>query len=1001
MMKFNILLFNRMNILTKVLDKILKSKAFNITTVFSLFLAFIISMTTSTFAQVNVASPANWLYPDGNLKGTKNIPAASDAQDPGDFIIKWSTPEISGDITPLIGNIINNPKIVDDFPWAPNEITGVIGDKLLVIDAAGRIHDKTALPPYVSEVSVLFDSLANNISDRIREPVVVGLATSEFENKEDSLAFAYLAGFDHSADSVKLLKRLAIDLRRFYPNLFASVKPVLGRRIGGETMVYATVNMSKPAFDTNNTGEGYEFFRGFTQFNTGNELAGYPFPDVGDDTANRLTLGPEVHFSQPSYSAMSGSPAVLLPNYPSLNMDVDVFNPISGITTPVDSYLMSVNIGNPDLTWHIFPTNIDNVLDPNGKRAQIRPYFIDITDKETGEIGFILLAEEYIGIDSSEGTARLHLYDKQGIRITLPNDTLAPPFQGGENHLWSIATGDVDGNAPGEWLTYSKNPGKELIVTQSTREFSVPSNRLFVLRYNSGPRVDKPSPPNAQLYHFDTLSTFRINGWVAAVNDIDGSANGKEEIFLVDGSNLIALRMRDFDDELFRFGEPFDTVMQYDFRNQTISSVAIADLEGDGMNDIVVTTFDSTYVIGTALTDILHVYEPTNQQQPPLPICIGDTLSIKWTNTIRGQNKVNILFEVYNNGSPTGDTLLIEENVDNDADSVEYKYHVDESVEGGEGRFIVQSASNPEQIYDTTSVLTFAKPIIAVDQPAFPVYYSGDEITFTGITSCSNSISVEFAYRSSSFSRMTTEEIETSDGSYDVTVTVPSATFFNCLSADTDSVLFFRTVGLKSVFQSYSDTLLVKVLPKLFPVEFDTNMTACPSKKFEWDMLDLDTDCDSVFVSLSANGGASFTYLETVPFENESYLWQVPLELPDNLIMRFCCDNAEYRTDTTISNYQPKYIDIIAPNPFRPPREELEIVYKVPKQTNVTIRIFDAANRLVAEPVESESRQPGTAYCDRWDGRIRNGSLAANGMYYVSFELSGGKREIYHVFVRK
>ena len=82
-------------------------------------------------------------------------------------------------------------------------------------------------------------------------------------------------------------------------------------------------------------------------------------------------------------------------------------------------------------------------------------------------------------------------------------------------------------------------------------------------------------------------------------------------------------------------------------------------------------------------------------------------------------------------------------------------------------------------------------------------------------------------------------------------------------------------------------------------------------------------------------------------------------------------------------------------------QEQLEIVYKVPEETDVTIRIYDENNRLVSEPVRNAGRSPGLAYTDHWDGRNRIGAYSGNGLYYISLIFSNGNREIYPVFVRK
>jgi flagellar hook assembly protein FlgD len=107
------------------------------------------------------------------------------------------------------------------------------------------------------------------------------------------------------------------------------------------------------------------------------------------------------------------------------------------------------------------------------------------------------------------------------------------------------------------------------------------------------------------------------------------------------------------------------------------------------------------------------------------------------------------------------------------------------------------------------------------------------------------------------------------------------------------------------------------------------------------------------------------------------------------------------RMDTVVAGYKAQYISIVAPNPLNPTRDVLEIIYSIPDQTKVNIKILDESNRLVRFLIDGESRNANTVYCDKWDGTLTDGTLAANGMYFISLEISNTHREIYPVFVRK
>jgi hypothetical protein len=965
----------------------------------------------SLLSQIHEANPANWLFPGGNPQGTRHVKIESQPQSLDSFRIKWTSPDISGDVIPLVGNIINNPKLFSSLRWAPNEIVSVIGDRIVVIDAKGKTHKRTEPIPYLKGISVLFDSLSVAIGTNVTDPVVIGLETLEFDSPRDSLSYAYLAGFDNDADTVKLLNRLAIDLRLYDPNIFASIKPFYGMRVGDNIEIYATVNMSQPsAPDPNPANPPY--FRGFTRYNTGDVMFTFPLPDLADTPGLRVTLGPEVNVAQPSIiTKWNGDHNIVLPNYPTPSMNVAIQNFINlGPTYAAVPYLFGYQFGNGTVEEMIFPIDILSTIPPSYTRPQVQPYFIELRDAGPGASDslFILNAIQFKGIEGSNGKAILSLHYGEdsprnfaGDPITEFNNPANPPLVGGNNHMWSVAIGDVDGAADNSWLPYYPNyPGNEIIVTQSSRDFAVAASRLYVLRYYSGPEIDKPSPPNTTLFPFDTICTQRINGWVAAVNDIDGGDDEKDEIVLVDGAKLRILRLKDYNTFDFRLGFPFDTVYSIEFPNQTISSVAISDLEGDQKNDLIVTTYDSLYVIGDILTGTLDVIFPEAARDTTESYCVGDTATIRWINYMRSHHGADIYFVPFLGDIPIGLPEIIVQNYPNDGDTVSYEYVVEGDKLGKEGKLVVVNSQYPTRVYDTTATVRFELSTLELDTIDVTEYTIGDEYTITGSALCIDSVSLEITYDTTGWKRLITEPVD-ENFEFSLSSEIECYPLFNCLSVDNDSLIYLRVVSDKDGYSDTSETIEFKVRPLPFPVVWDTCETNCPTLEFRWDSFGIDQECDDVSIAVSINNGRSFTEIANVNSSEDKYIWLIPMELPDDVLMRFCCVNSCVRTDTLISDIKPNYINIVSPNPFNPNFEEVEIVYQVPKETNVTLRIFDENNRLVAEPVNGAQRSPGIAYCDKWDGRRRDGSWADNGMYYLVLELSSGIREVHPIFVRK
>lgn len=957
-----------------------------------LTIAFFLFSPSASLCQSQLASPSCWLYPNGNYSATRYLSIPSSYQNIDSFIVKWTSPYIAGDVQPFIGNLINNPKIKNEFRWYPNEISAVIGDELIILEATGRKKPNTSLPPYIKGISFLFDTLSPSLGGTANSPLSMGLESIEYMNIKDSLAFAYLASFNHKFDTLSIIKRLAIDLREFTPNLFASVKPILGHQVGSNFNIYATVNMSKP-----DNSQNTQYFRGLTEFNTGNTIYTFPVPDIGDNINSRVKLAPFVNISQPSLGYINGVAHLLLPCYPD-NIQNQVNNRFLNSTQANIPYLFCYRLQS-GIEQAFPPINLSFLMLPGDKRPIIKPYFIDATDNGNALPQFILIAEEYSGLDSSNGIAKLHIFDLDGNPITQTNDTNFPSFIGGQNHFWSIAIGNIDGNIRNELLPYyPNNAGKEIVATHSTRDFAYPGNRLMVLRYNPNSLVPKPSPPNTFLKPFDTIATMQINGWVAAVNDIDAAPDGKDEIFIVDGSKLLVLKMRDYSDFEFQIGIPFDTVLVMNFGYEFISNIAIADLEGDGKNDIIVVTWDSLYVIGSEIPGTIKFINP----QPIGSVqnyCIGDTINFIWQNILEGTKKVSIYFREYRNGIPENELILIASDIENAGDTIRFNYTLDNRLINKTGRFLIQSKRNLA-FQDSTLLISVGKMTLFPQSLPRNTYPANSWVTLQGRTECIDTIYAVYSINRTDWFSLDNQTINLQNGEYRIICQLPCINYRDCLNYK-DTTIHLAIIANKSLYREIFPVGSIKLTPALLPLIYYESQTSCPTKTFKWMLPPLSIECDTIEILYSIDGGKSFIMLDKVPSSIGEYKWQVPTNFPTNINLRFCCVNSCLRIDTLLTDYKPSYISIVAPNPFNPTYETLEVVYEVPEEVYATIRIYDAANRLVAEPVSNLPRRPGLAYCDRWNGNTFAGSIASSGIYYLSLELSNGKREIYHIYVRK
>ena len=79
------------------------------------------------------------------------------------------------------------------------------------------------------------------------------------------------------------------------------------------------------------------------------------------------------------------------------------------------------------------------------------------------------------------------------------------------------------------------------------------------------------------------------------------------------------------------------------------------------------------------------------------------------------------------------------------------------------------------------------------------------------------------------------------------------------------------------------------------------------------------------------------------------------------------------------------------PSPFNPKKEKIKIRYLLAKESNVTIRLYDKAGKVVCKLVDGETRSAGTNE-EEWDGRNYAGETLATGAYIVEIIAGSDRR---------
>lgn len=933
------------------------------------------------------AAPAQWQFPNGSSSALPVQLYPSSPQTLATMVLKWRHSLIAGDVHPVIADIVPNASMGNQFPYAPLEIAAVVGGKIVTITGTGAALHASALPPFAQAISFVADSALLPAPLRSRTSCLLFLETAESTARRDSFAVAYIAAYDRAADSIALLARLTYDLRPYAPNLFASVRPIFATSTGNNLAVYAALGMTTPEQTSSSTSLPY--LRGVTVSRVLPSLLGstFPLPDIGDNVGERMTVAPHVGIGQPSIAATSPTTWLcMLPCTPS-DDTTTIASPYGSQTQGQRTYLLAplLSVG---LLAERFPAlALDTFLSAPTAKPLVMPYVVELRDGGRAQ-QYLLLAESYRGRDGSFGQAQLHLFTTDGQSLTQPTNPLNPPFRGKFNAGWSLGVGDLDGNASNELLPYfPNNPGNEIVLTESSRELAVPQSRLIVLRYRSGAPVPKPSPAGSVLAPLDTIVTFPITGWLAAVADLDSAQDGKAEVLLADGSDLLVLRLRDYADPLFRSGLPFDTAYVWRAPGEEITNVAIADLEGDGRLDIVVTTTQATYALGSMPPSPLRIIAPPDSST--ITVCTRDTIELRWQYLYSGGHRVRVAFDA---ASGTRRMLMSDTLITSDTARIGIPAR---TLRGMTGRLVVWLSSD-STVRDSSGIITVTGGRMQLDTPASSAtIVAGSRTMISGSADCLDSVQVVGSFDGGRSWQLLSAPSPTTGGRFATMVDIPCIPFSPLGSSDT--LLLLSAVGTSTTDTTQSDTVSLRVAPAPVPLDI---RTVSPSF------------CCQYQVSMQAGQALcpqAAVYVQYAPSEPWMLLDSAAPDTvtirgrqgsSDTLRIRWACRSSCLRTDTVVVQGLLRLITAIAPNPVQRGQDLCRILTTPRSDAAVTIRIFDASDRLVRTLTQNEQRRAQQMYCDVWDCRSDSGELVPPGVYYVLATASDGWESFEAIYVR-
>ena len=141
-----------------------------------------------------------------------------------------------------------------------------------------------------------------------------------------------------------------------------------------------------------------------------------------------------------------------------------------------------------------------------------------------------------------------------------------------------------------------------------------------------------------------------------------------------------------------------------------------------------------------------------------------------------------------------------------------------------------------------------------------------------------------------------------------------------------------------------------------------------------------------------SDGRIYYLHSEFITNYNKIKGSSIPTTLDNNTTYKLSI-TANNKTDSVIFKALSGGVaDILTyPSPFNPNKEKIKIRYLLAKTSNVTIRLYDKAGKVVCKLIDGEERSAGTNE-EEWDGRNYAGETLATGAYIVEIIAGSDRR---------
>ena len=912
------------------------------------------------------AQSSRWWYPLGTPEGARSNPQQTGTQQGNEILIKWRNAALKNSPVLLVGAVRSGS--------SPNE-QQVVGmeegsQRITILRANGFLEGEIFVPATDTALAAmltgLFDSTATSpLPTPAARPNMIGIGLKQVQNIEEFFANGLLLNTSgevlYELGIVASTERATLAGRTLQSNRTVTILPVAVWKSGTEGLI---------AFGIITQNE-------FVQAQSDRMINSLRRYDLNARQAGGLgqpiDLAPKLYPQPPVFGERNGAGTDVMALSTSR---YDFSPPIVLGTLPRQTASNHPHALSFDVTSPINPEMIANDFSETAERLTSQIARLQgRTIRVTAEQGIIPATISLSDMQTGEG---------EGI---FGDD---PAADG-----WHIVIADIDGNDNSGTGYLANNAGSELVAT-AMPESSGAERWLYLMRWNSS--AERPPGQTSDFHYF---ARQRVRGRVMAAGDLVDDSEGRKELILAEGKKLSIMQLKPYSNATdFSNNSPFATLKSFELGSDIVS-VAIADLEGDGENDVIVSTRDSTYAIGKLQPNPY----PVSGSSLGRKVCIDDTLRLHWLRNTYGSGTGLTVTAIGPDGSPR---VIDQRSRAGDSLRLQVRSGL-ANPPPGKYTLIVSDAAYPwiRQVSDTFTVAVPTVGTITFEAAPGTSFSPGDVLRDTLLYCCIDNGNLTFERRRGANASWEPipDPTPLNDSTAIISTTIPCPDLNACgeITEGTELLYRLRRLSPDSILSvSNPITITIPLVEEISVERVDSNRERLRSVTWETDQF----FCSNLEIAIGRGDATLWQALGTVPASAGEFRFEVPSGFIDTVRLCIRCAEGEDCTfgftSFKVNRVEGAYV---APNPFDPFGPDLggdgaAIVYALQEPGTVSITIFDGARTIVRKVIDGERREAGRNR-EFWDGRNSLGEIVANGTYICVISSGAGEQVVLPIAIVK